>query len=114
MPTVAFRYLVAHPGGPPGAAWELTAADEAGPVGTAAVVEEAGEEELAPVDADDAGAPAELDDDEDPAVEHPATAAAAAIKTRPVIPVSAVLRSVMSPRSSLQLTMRLMNVGTPL
>ena len=114
MPTVAFRSLVAHPGGPAGT-FGLTAADEACPVGAAA--DDAGEAE----EAEEAAAPADPDPDVAAGLEdneeadcdpQPATAAAAATMTRPAVPVSIVLRSDISPRSSLRLTMRLMKVRT--
>jgi hypothetical protein len=82
----------------------LTAADEAGPVG-AAVDDEAdadAEESAAPLDPDEAAAAEGLEDKEEAAGDpHPATAVAATTMTRPAVPVSTALRSVISPRSSL-------------
>ena len=113
MPTVAFRSLVAHPGGPPEpAAFGLTAADEAGPVG-AAVDDADAEEAAAPLDPDEPDAAEGLEDNEEADCDpQPAMAVAAATMTRPAVPVSTVLRSDISPRSSLRLTMRLMKVRT--
>ena len=114
MPTVAFRSLVAHPGGPAGT-FGLTAADEACPVGAAAdeAGDEAAEEAAAPADPEEPDVAAGLEDNEEADCDpQPATAAAATTTTRPAVPVSTVLRSDISPRSSLQLTMRLMKVRT--
>ena len=95
---------MAHPGGPP-AVFGLTAADEAGPVGAAADGEADAEEAAAPLDPDEPEEPdaAEgLEDNEEADCDpHPATAVAAATMTRPAVPVSTVLRSDISPRSSL-------------
>jgi hypothetical protein len=113
MPTVAFRSLVAHPGGPAGT-FGLTAADEACPVGAAADEADAEEEEAAaPLDPDEPDVAAGLEDKEEADCDpQPAMAVAAATMTRPAVPVSTVLRSDISPRSSLRLTMRLMKVRT--
>jgi hypothetical protein len=101
---VAFRSLVAHPGGPPAAAaFGLTAADEACPVGVAADEADA-EEAAAPLDPDepDEDEAEGLEDKEEAVCDpHPATAMAATTVTRPAVPVSTALRSVISPRSSL-------------
>jgi hypothetical protein len=84
----------------------LTAADEAGPVG-AAVDDEAdadadAEESAAPLELDEPAAAEGLEDKEEAAGDpHPATAVAATTMTRPAVPVSTALRSVISPRSSL-------------
>jgi hypothetical protein len=84
----------------------LTAADEAGPVG-AAVDDEAdadadAEESAAPLELDEPDAAEGLEDEEEAACDpHPATAVAATTMTRPAVPVSTALRSVISPRSSL-------------
>ena len=114
MPTVAFRSLVAHPGAPPEpAAFWLTAADEAGPVGAAVEDDADAEEAAAPLDADEPDAADGLEDKEEADCDpQPAMAVAAATMTRPAVPVSTVLRSDISPRSSLRLTMRLMKVRT--
>ena len=102
---------MAHPGGPPAAAaFGLTAADEACPLGAAADAEADAEEEeaAAPLDADEPDAAEGLEDNEEADCDpHPAMAVAAATMTRPAVPVSTVLRSDISPRSSLRLTMRL-------
>jgi hypothetical protein len=97
----------------------LTAADEAGPVGAAVDGEADAEEAAAPLDPEEPDAAEGLEDNEEADCDpHPATAVAAATMTRPAVPVSTVLRSDISPRSSLQLTMqltmRLMKVRTSL
>jgi hypothetical protein len=112
MPTVAFRSLVAHPGAPLEAVFGLTAADEAGPLGVAAGEADA-EEAAAPLDPGEPDVAGGLEDKEEADCDpQPAIPAAAAIMTRPAVPVSTVLRSDISPRSSLRLTMRLMKVRT--
>jgi hypothetical protein len=92
----------------------LTAADEACPVGAAADEADAEEEEAAaPLDPDEPDVAAGLEDKEEADCDpQPAMAVAAATMTRPAVPVSTVLRSDISPRSSLRLTMRLMKVRT--
>ena len=83
---MAFRSLVAHPGGPPAAAFGLTAADEAGPVGVAADDEADAEEEeaAAPLDPDEPDEAEGLEDKEEAACDpHPATAVAATTVTGP-------------------------------
>jgi hypothetical protein len=113
MPTVAFRSLVAHPGAPPEAVFGLTAADEAGPVGAAVDADAEEEEAAAPLDPDEPDVAEGLEDKEEADCDpQPAMAVAAATMTRPAVPVSTVLRSDISPRSSLRLTMRLMKVRT--
>ena len=96
---------MAHPGGPPAAAaFGLTAADEACPVGAAADAEADAEEEeaAAPLDPDEPDVAEGLEDKEEAVCDpHPATAVAATTMTRPAVPVSTALRSVISPRSSL-------------
>ena len=113
---------MAHPGAPPEAVFGLTAADDAGPVG-ALVDDDADAEEaaapLAPEEPEEPDAAEGLEDNEEADCDpHPATAVAATTMTRPAVPVSTVLRSDISPRSSLQLTMqltmRLMKVRTSL
>jgi hypothetical protein len=107
--------MLAHPGGPLVAAFGLTAADDAGPEGMAAEADAEEAAAPAPLDADDPDAAEGLvDSDEADCDEHPATAAAATTMTRPAVPVSTVLRSDISPRSSLPLMKALMKVGTPL
>ena len=88
----------------------MTAADEACPVGAAdeddadADAEEAAE----PLDPDEPDVAEGLEDKEEAGCDpHPAMAVAAATMTRPAVPVSTVLRSDISPRSSLRLTMQL-------
>jgi hypothetical protein len=108
---------VAHPGAPPEpAAFGLTAADDAGPVGAAVDGEADAEEAAAPLDPDEPDEPdvAEgLEDKEEADCDpQPAMAVAAATMTRPAVPVSTVLRSDIWPRSSLRLAMRLMKVRT--
>jgi hypothetical protein len=77
----------------------LTAADEACPVGVAVDAEADAEEAAAPLDPDE---PEGLEDKEEAVCDpHPATAVAATTMTRPAVPVSTALRSVISPRSSL-------------
>jgi hypothetical protein len=91
----------------------LTAADEAGPVGAAADDEADAEEAAAPLDPDEPDVAEGLEDKEEADCDpQPAMAVAAATMTRPAVPVSTVLRSDISPRSSLRLTMRLMKVRT--
>src|SRR5215472_6104123 len=91
MPTVAFRSLLAHSGGPPPVFW-LTAADEAEPADANDV---AGAAELAGTDAVTAAEPpAGFDDDE--GAEHPATAATTMARPAAAIPAGTVLRSVIS------------------
>jgi hypothetical protein len=82
----------------------LTAADEACPVGAAADDEADAEEEeaAAPLDPDEPDVAEGLVDKEEAVCDpHPATAVAATTMTRPAVPVSTALRSVISPRSSL-------------
>jgi len=85
----------------------LTAADEAGPLGMAdeAVADADEAAEPAPPDEEDEPVVADgLDDNEEAAGDpHAATVAAVTTMTRPAAPVSTDLRSVISPRSSLQL-----------
>ena len=69
--------------------------------------------EPAPPDPEVPDVAAGLEDNEEADCDpQPATDAAATTMTRPAVPVSTVLRSDISPRSSLQLTMRLMKVRT--
>jgi hypothetical protein len=80
----------------------LTAADEAGPVGAAVDDDADAEESAAPLELDEPDAAEGLEDEEEAACDpHPATAVAATTMTRPAVPVSTALRSVISPRSSL-------------
>jgi hypothetical protein len=80
----------------------LTAADEACPVGAAADDEADAEEAAAPLDPDEPDVAEGLEDKEEADCDpHPATAVAATTMTRPAVPVSTALRSVISPRSSL-------------
>ena len=80
----------------------MTAADEACPVGAAADADAEEEEAAAPLDPDEPDVAEGLVDKEEAACDpHPATAVAATTMTRPAVPVSTALRSVISPRSSL-------------